>query len=217
MHVPNVTLDARFGRATDLRTGFETRSILAVAIRSARTQEVVGVLQALNKDGGGGDGFTGHDEELMLEIGRNIALNIGKMKDEEESKEQALEQMRNLQTGMERLECVAEEEGSRRAEEVSTLSQELSLTKRLMTAVHTINQEKTLDDLFSRVLEEVRRLVQADGAFFYLVEYSKDDEVQCEGADAEGAESVAMGVGVYRGTVLSLSSIFCSMVIVPLW
>jgi Nif-specific regulatory protein len=48
--VPDAYEDSRFDRATDQRTGYRTRSLLAVPIKDRRGK-VIGVLQALNKGG----------------------------------------------------------------------------------------------------------------------------------------------------------------------
>jgi HD-GYP domain-containing protein (c-di-GMP phosphodiesterase class II) len=54
--------DPRFDREVDRATGYRTRTVLAVPMRSTKG-EVVGVLQALNRRGGGP--FTDEDEELL--------------------------------------------------------------------------------------------------------------------------------------------------------
>ncbi len=53
--------DERFNREVDRKTGFTTRSILCVAVKTARG-EVIGVVQTLNKREGG---FTGDDMVLL--------------------------------------------------------------------------------------------------------------------------------------------------------
>lgn len=59
--VDDAYADPRFNRDVDEKTGFKTRSILCVPIRTAKG-EVIGVVQTLNKRGGR---FTDSDRELL--------------------------------------------------------------------------------------------------------------------------------------------------------
>lgn len=61
--------DERFNREVDQATGYRTRALLCVPMRNTRG-EVVGVLQALNKDEGT---FTAQDVELLLVLGGQAA------------------------------------------------------------------------------------------------------------------------------------------------
>ena len=64
--------DARFNRTIDEQTGFATRSILAVPVRSV-TGEVIGVVEALNKKKGR---FTRRDLELLEAMTAQGALAL---------------------------------------------------------------------------------------------------------------------------------------------
>lgn len=64
--VEDAYADPRFNREVDVQTGFRTRSILAVPMRSTRG-EVVGVLQALNRTSG--EAFDEEDRELLMALG----------------------------------------------------------------------------------------------------------------------------------------------------
>ena len=55
VHVPRPYDDPRFNRDPDLRTGFVTRNLLAAPMVDIN-QTPVGVIQAINKVGGDGDG-----------------------------------------------------------------------------------------------------------------------------------------------------------------
>jgi GAF domain-containing protein len=65
--------DARFNQAMDKKTGFRTRSILCMAIRNHKG-EVVGVVQALNKEPSGT--FTEEDEKLCSAFTAQAAVAI---------------------------------------------------------------------------------------------------------------------------------------------
>ena len=62
--------DPRFDRSTDLRTGYRTRSMLCVAIHNRR-QEIVGVLQLLNKTTGS---FGRRDLDFLASISDHMAI-----------------------------------------------------------------------------------------------------------------------------------------------
>ena len=64
LRVDDAYADPRFHREIDQQTGYTTRSVLCVPIRTVR-QEVIGVAQILNKKEGV---FTGEDEELLEAI-----------------------------------------------------------------------------------------------------------------------------------------------------
>lgn len=61
--------DPRFDRSVDAQTGYRTRSALTSAVLDPRSR-VIGVLQALNKDGGA---FTPQDEEMMRQYCQRAA------------------------------------------------------------------------------------------------------------------------------------------------
>jgi adenylate cyclase len=64
--------DERFNRAIDTQTGFTTKSVLCVPIRTVRDQ-AIGVIQVLNKSGGG---FTEHDMQLVEAMTRQAAVAL---------------------------------------------------------------------------------------------------------------------------------------------
>lgn len=83
LNIADAYQDPRFNRAVDSATGFVTRSILCVPMLG-RDRRVVGVVQALNHQGGAGaagqggaDGpFTEDDAELLLALGAIAAASI---------------------------------------------------------------------------------------------------------------------------------------------
>jgi HD-GYP domain-containing protein (c-di-GMP phosphodiesterase class II) len=76
VNIPDAYADPRFNQAVDKQTGYRTRSILCVPMRSVEG-EVVGVLQALNKQSRHGAGpFTEEDEELLSALGGQAAAAV---------------------------------------------------------------------------------------------------------------------------------------------
>ena len=73
VNIPEAYEDPRFNQGVDKQTGYRTRSILCVPMRSV-AGEVVGVLQALNKLDG--NPFTEEDEELLSALGGQAAAAV---------------------------------------------------------------------------------------------------------------------------------------------
>ena len=72
VNIQDAYADPRFNQATDLRTGYRTRTILCVPMQN-HLNEVIGVLQVLNKRDGD---FTREDEELLLALSSQAAVAI---------------------------------------------------------------------------------------------------------------------------------------------
>jgi len=68
--VPDAYEDARFNQSIDQKSGFTTRNILCVPVRTVRG-EVIGVAQTLNKRDGG---FTDEDLTLVQAINTQVAI-----------------------------------------------------------------------------------------------------------------------------------------------
>ena len=73
VNIPEAYQDLRFNQEVDKQTGYRTRSILCVPMRSV-DGEVVGVLQALNKLGD--VPFSDEDEELLGALGGQAAAAV---------------------------------------------------------------------------------------------------------------------------------------------
>ena len=71
VNVADARTDPRTAKTYDRRTGFETRSLLCVPLVNIR-KDLVGVLQVLNKRGGGP--FTAEDEALLTAFGAYAAV-----------------------------------------------------------------------------------------------------------------------------------------------
>jgi len=85
LNIPDAYADPRFNPAVDKATGFHTRNMLTVPMLSTK-DEVVGVLQVLNKNpgdhwaevekGAPGPPFDAEDEEMLLALGGQAASAI---------------------------------------------------------------------------------------------------------------------------------------------
>ena len=85
LNIPDAYADPRFNPAVDKATGFHTRNMLTVPMLSTK-EEVVGVLQVLNKTPAGheteiekgspGPPFDAEDEEMLLALGGQAASAI---------------------------------------------------------------------------------------------------------------------------------------------
>jgi HD-GYP domain-containing protein (c-di-GMP phosphodiesterase class II) len=73
VNIPDAYSDSRFNPDVDKQTGYHTSSILCVPMRSLEG-EVVGVLQALNKQGG--IPFDKDDEDLLMALGGQAAAAV---------------------------------------------------------------------------------------------------------------------------------------------
>jgi len=72
VNIRDAYADPRFNEETDRRTGYRTRTILCTPMRNKR-DEVIGVLQVLNKQDGC---FDPQDEELLLALSSQAAVAI---------------------------------------------------------------------------------------------------------------------------------------------
>ena len=73
VNIPDAYADPRFNQSVDKQTGYRTRSILCIPMRSV-AHEVVGVLQALNRLDG--NPFNDEDEELLSALGGQAAAAV---------------------------------------------------------------------------------------------------------------------------------------------
>ncbi|MDF1563257.1 MAG: sigma 54-interacting transcriptional regulator [Deltaproteobacteria bacterium] len=72
LNVPTTNADPRFFSGIDARTGYETRSILAVPLRDSQG-DLIGVVQLLNKQGGP---FTRDDEMTLTALAEQAAAAV---------------------------------------------------------------------------------------------------------------------------------------------
>src|SRR5262249_44960540 len=72
LRVDDVARDSRFFSGVDARTGFQTRNLIAVPLRSLQG-EPIGVLEVLNKRSGA---FTDEDVEVARLLGAQTALAL---------------------------------------------------------------------------------------------------------------------------------------------
>jgi len=73
INVPDAYKDTRFNSAIDKTSGFRTKSLLAVPI-IAEDDQLVGVVEVMNKQGGGA--FTGEDERFLEAICGDLSIAL---------------------------------------------------------------------------------------------------------------------------------------------
>lgn len=72
LNIPDAHADPRFDPSHDLATGFRTRNVLAAPIKDHASQEVIGVLQVINKQG-----VAPHFSDMDVLLLQNIAFHCG--------------------------------------------------------------------------------------------------------------------------------------------
>jgi serine phosphatase RsbU (regulator of sigma subunit) len=100
-NIPQASADPRWSAAVDRRTGYTTRNILAAPVVSPQGDELLGVLQVLNKREGAFDQF---DEDLIAAFSRHVAvaLDRARLVDElrkREAMQASLKLARSVQRG----------------------------------------------------------------------------------------------------------------------
>ena len=72
VNIPDAYIDPRFDNSTDRKTGFTTKTILAVPI--VRHDRLIGVVEAVNKHGT--EPFSGHDQQVLEVLAAQAGLAI---------------------------------------------------------------------------------------------------------------------------------------------
>ncbi len=72
VNIPDAYTHERFNASVDLRTGYQTRTILCQPIRNQK-RDIIGVVQVLNKLDGA---FTAEDETLLSAIAAQVAISL---------------------------------------------------------------------------------------------------------------------------------------------
>ncbi len=150
VNIPDAYADQRFQPAVDLKSGYRTRSILAVPMLGA-LGGLVGVLQVLNKHGTEGNiPFTQPDEELLMALGSQAAI--------------AIENARLYHS------LVSQNQELQRAR------RDLERRQRELNALYEVEKELTraldLDDLLSRILSQAITVLGGGAGSIALVESS---------------------------------------------
>lgn len=174
VNVEDAYADARFSRETDQRSGYRTRSILAMPMRNLQG-EISGVAQVLNKRGGA---FTREDEALLSALVSQIAMAV-------ENSKLYQAALRNNE------ELVATQRALERR------MRELDL---LLEVQQQINEATFADELLDRLLQTVAERMRAEAASILLRE-GQGERLYFRGVLGSRHEalrqlSVALGEGV---------------------
>lgn len=93
LHIQNAYADERFNPEVDRKSGYRTRCMLVWPVRRPRGDQIIGVIQVLNKRGGG---FDSTDERLLESIASEIgvALEVARLYGEAIERNAQLERAR---------------------------------------------------------------------------------------------------------------------------
>lgn len=141
--------DVRFDPEWDRRTGYRTRSVLAVPMKD-RLGRPIGVIQCLNKRGGT---FSAEDESMLMALASQAAVTI----------ENGKFFYATVQKNMELLETKQQLE--RKVRELDVL----------MEISQVAASAKTLDDLLDGVLERAVRAIDAEAGCILIAERGSGD------------------------------------------
>jgi len=122
VHIRDAYNDKRFDRSVDRRSGYRTRCMLVWPVRHPRTDQVMGVVQVLNKLDGR---FDHHDERLLDSIATSLGVALEVML----LYHDAIERGEDLERARAKLELLYETE--------MTISQDLALDEMLETILKT--------------------------------------------------------------------------------
>nr|HEX4317727.1 GAF domain-containing protein [Kofleriaceae bacterium] len=144
VNIPDAYADQRFQPAFDLRSGYRTKSILSMPMKSAQG-ELIGVLQCLNKADGP---FTTADEDLLAALASQAAI--------------AVENARLYHS------LVAQNQ------ELTRARTSLERRQRELNALYEVEKELSaaldLDDLLSRILAQAITVLGGGAGSIALVE-----------------------------------------------
>jgi signal transduction histidine kinase len=152
LNIADAYRDPRFHPDVDRRTGYRTRSVLALPVRDARGR-VLGVVQVLNKRHGGA--FSPEDQETLQALANQMAVaiqNASLLRD-------ALDRADELRAAHDRL--------SRTVEELDLL---FEVEQAMARAV-------TMDDLLTKVLARTLSVVGAEAGSIVLGAADSDELV----------------------------------------
>jgi len=170
--IPDAYEDERFNREVDRRTGYRTRSILCVPMRDQHG-EITGVIQVLNKAGGGP--FTVEDEELLDTLASQATI--------------AVENSRLYQSVLRNNEELMAAQGA--------LHQRMRERDLLLEMQAEVIAATFLDELLERLLQRTGELVGAEAAAIVLRE-PESDRLFFRSALGERSEQVrrlSLGLG----------------------
>lgn len=97
LNIPDAYEDERFNREFDKRTGYRTRSVLAVPMNN-KAGERIGIMQVLNKKGD--EEFTQEDEEILKSLAGQAAITVENSQLYEEQKKSFISFVETLATAM---------------------------------------------------------------------------------------------------------------------
>lgn len=146
LNISDVQNDSRFSKELDMRTGYRTRNLLCMAIKSVLDpKEIIGAVQIINKVDGV---FTKEDEKMLEHTVRQIAqavVNCHSFAKTEKGLQSALAQVSDLESKLQRKK-EEEEEKARRSKNTQML---LDKTPSMVSDIATASE---LHEMFQHVV-----------------------------------------------------------------
>lgn len=175
LNLEDVYEDARFNREVDLRTGYRTKSLLAVPIFNEEGI-AIGVIEALNKRGGP---FSVEDERLLEAVSHQLSVAM--------TDALLFEQLRKQSEA----QAASEEQLKRRVQELDLL--------RDVDA--ELSRAADLDEFFSIITERLHSMMGADAVTVARID-SKTGQMVCRAASGDAKDRVVgRALSVERGII----------------
>ena len=206
VNIANAYSDARFDRSVDKQTGYVTRSLLCTPVRNT-VDEVVGVLQMVNRGGvGSEEAFDEDSEAFAVELADQIGMAMENTMRLEQLEASAAETREAMEKEAATLYDRIGEEEERHGSAVVAADR----LRSLMQVAGTISSQTRLDDVFRAVMEQTHTLLQADRATLFVVE----DETEGSGGGGAGGvgDGADGGVGGGGGHAVATSTFLVSRV-----
>jgi len=127
LNIPDAYEDERFNREVDKRTGYRTRSVLAVPMNN-KAGERIGVMQVLNKRGD--EEFTSEDEELLKSLAGQAAIAVENAQLYEEQKKSFISFVETLTTAMDARDPITAGHSKRVTDYSVALAEELGYSEK---------------------------------------------------------------------------------------
>ena len=184
LNVPDAYEDPNFNPAIDVKTGYRTRSILAVPLVGA-DGEALGVIQCINKSDE--RAFTKEDEDVLLAFASHVAIAAENALDKESEAEGSAQAKQQLERLMGDVQEAKDGMGS--------LESKVEKRERLLKMASSISASLEEDELLARVVAQSRELVSAERAsLFIMAENGK--EVYTRVAENAAEIRVPLGRGI---------------------
>ena len=162
LNVANAHEDARFDKSIDMKTGYQTKSVLCMPVMEKKSNKCIGVIEVMNKLTAPNK-FMESDESLLAAFSCHIAaaaLVCMTSTATQESLKESIGNLRALETELEEFKRAEHTVGSKKRDV-------LEFSKHLQAS-------HEMDSIIVRVVEKSKGLVSADRASLFIVDYDEN-------------------------------------------